>query len=79
MAAMFKKKKEEPINVDDLINAATGDDHEQFLAYLRQPHRAFMKPGRSVREEYGNWLADSARRKAAQAATTAGATGATNS
>jgi hypothetical protein len=74
-----KKKKGETISIEDLINAASAEDHEHFLAYLRQPRRAFSSPGRSVREEYGYWLADRARRRAAQAAMTASAAANTNS
>ncbi|MFZ0305327.1 MAG: hypothetical protein WAL75_21740 [Terracidiphilus sp.] len=74
-----KSKKSETLSVDDLINAATADEHELFLAYMRQPRRVFSQPGRSVREEYGYWLADRSRRRAAAAAASAAAVSAAGS
>jgi len=56
-------KKVEIFSTDDLINRATASEHEIFLAYLRQPNRTFSKPGRSVRDEYGCWLADREKRE----------------
>jgi len=56
-------KKGEAFSIDDLINRASAGGHEIFLAYLRQPSRTFSKPGRSVREEYGHWLADRKKRE----------------
>ncbi|HTW79871.1 MAG TPA: hypothetical protein VME23_10050 [Terracidiphilus sp.] len=76
-----KKKKGETYSVDDLINAASAQDHEMFLAYMRQPNRTFSRPGRGIREEYGYWLVDLAKKRSAMAATaaaTASSSGATN-
>jgi hypothetical protein len=79
-----KKKKGETYSIDDLINAASAQDHEMFLAYMRQPNRTFSRPGRGIREEYGYWLVDLAKKRAAIAATvassaaTASSSGATN-
>ena len=77
--AEIKMKKGETFSIDDLINTATADDHEIFLAYLRQPNRAFRKPGLSIREEYGYWLVDRAKNRAAPAAATATTAGAASS
>ena len=48
---------------EQLMNAATGEDYDAFLKYMRNPHRSFRKNGRGIREEYALWLADRARKK----------------
>jgi len=50
------------------IPEATIDDQESFRDYLTQEDRRFSKPGRSVDEEFGFWLADRAKKKAEAAA-----------
>ena len=41
----------------------TGEDYEAFQDYLRQQHRPFSKPGRSVTAEFEFWMADRAKKK----------------
>jgi len=59
------RKEAQQIPLEDLLNAATGQDHAEFLEYMKGNNRAFRKSGRGIREEYGFWLADRASRKAA--------------
>jgi hypothetical protein len=33
-----------------------GSDHDAWLRYLKQPRRAFKKPGQSVSDEFKQWL-----------------------
>jgi len=44
-----------------LPNYATREDYGEFLVYLKQDDRPFSQPGRSVKEEYGYWLANRKR------------------
>ena len=50
------------------LQAATAEDHEAFREHLKQEYRPFRKPGRSIDEEFGFWLADRARKRAEVAA-----------
>lgn len=43
----------------------TLQDYDDFQQYLREKHRRFMKPGRSVREEYVVWMAHRGKRHVA--------------
>jgi hypothetical protein len=52
------------------IPEATIDDQEAFRAYLTQEDRRFRKPGCSVDEEFSFWLADRAKKRAEEAAST---------
>ena len=54
---------EEPKPVD--AASATGEDHQEFVAYLRSGHRPFRKPGGTVDDEFKAWLADRAKKRAA--------------
>lgn len=42
--------------------SATAEDHREFVAYLRSGHRPFRKPGGTVDDEFGTWLADRAKK-----------------
>lgn len=61
-----KKKVAEVVPVEELLNAATAQDHEDFLEYMKQPIRTFRKTGRNVREEFAYWLAARAAKRAAE-------------
>jgi hypothetical protein len=56
---------------EQLLRAATAEDHEAFLAYMRRPDRAFRKHGHGVREEYALWLEDRGKKKPIGASETA--------
>ena len=43
---------------------ATSEDYAEFEQYLRQQHRQFRKPGRSVTGEFDVWLAERAKKRA---------------
>ncbi len=45
------------------VPAPAGEDYEAFQNYLRQQHREFRKPGRTVAAEFDFWLADRAKKK----------------
>lgn len=47
---------------------ATAADHQDFVAYLRQAHRPFKKPGMTVDDEFKAWFADRAKKRAAAGA-----------
>ena len=51
------------ISIDKLLNEATGEDHGEFMEYMKKPGRKFSKSGRGLREEYAYWLADRAAKK----------------
>jgi hypothetical protein len=54
--------------VQALPKSASPQDYAEFLHYLKQPNRQFEKPGRPVQEEYGYWLADRLKSRAASQA-----------
>lgn len=47
--------------------SATSQDHQEFVAYLRNSHRPFRKPGGTVDDEFRAWLTDRAKKRAAAA------------
>lgn len=49
------------VEPDDRFN---GDDHNAWVRYLTQPRRAFRKPGKSVQDEFNQWLVARAQLKA---------------
>lgn len=57
------KKEIHHIPIEKLLQEATGQDHAEFLEYMKLPGRKFSKSGRGVREEYAYWLADRAAKK----------------
>lgn len=61
----YKREEEVALSspAEELVNAATGEDYEAFLEYMRHPNRRFRKRGRRIREEYALWLADRARKR----------------
>lgn len=61
--AQTARKAEELKPVDTA--SATSEDHREFVAYLRNGHRPFRKPGGTVDDEFRAWLADRAKKKAA--------------
>lgn len=46
----------------------TAQDHQEFVAYLRQKHRPFKKPGMTIDDEFKAWLSDRAKKRPAIAA-----------
>jgi hypothetical protein len=63
-----QKKKHESETVPGLPYAASPQDYSEFVQYLKQPTRQFAKAGRPVQEEYGFWLAERNRIRAANQA-----------
>lgn len=59
--AISKVEEEKPVDTA----SATAEDHQEFVAYLRNRHRPFKRPGATVDDEFGAWLADRAKKKAA--------------
>lgn len=57
-----KRKVEEEKPVDTA--SATAEDHQEFVVYLRNGRRPFRRPGATVDDEFGAWLADRAKKKA---------------
>ncbi len=45
------------------VSAPAADDYDAFQNYLRQEHREFRKPGRTVAAEFDFWLADRAKKR----------------
>jgi hypothetical protein len=65
---IFGKQKKGPESGAGLPYSASQDDYGDFLNYLKQPGRQFARPGRPVQEEYGIWLADRNKMRAANQA-----------
>lgn len=57
------RKVEELKPVD--TGSATAEDHQEFVAYLRNGNRPFRKPGGTVDDEFRGWLTDRAKKRAA--------------
>jgi hypothetical protein len=54
---------EAPLAAPVEVRDPTGEDYEAFQDYLRQQHRQFSKPGRSVAGEFEFWMADRVKKK----------------
>ncbi|MGP8253207.1 MAG: hypothetical protein ACLQHF_14345 [Terracidiphilus sp.] len=63
-----QKKQHESEIIPVLPYAASANDYSEFLHYLKQPGRQFAKAGRPVQEEYGFWLAERNKIRAANQA-----------
>jgi len=63
-----RKKKHGIETAPGLPYAANQDDYSEFLHYLKQPGRQFAEVGRSLQEEYGFWLAERNKMRAASQA-----------
>jgi hypothetical protein len=56
-----RRRRMAPMHIEKLVNEATGDDHALFMEAMRKGNRPHLRTGRSMREEFGYWLADRAK------------------
>lgn len=70
--AISKIGEEKPVDT----SSATAEDHQEFVVYLRNGRRVFRRPGATVDDEFGAWLADRAKKREADGVMTS--TGPTN-
>jgi hypothetical protein len=61
---LFEGKKKALQSVESgPLPEGSSDDYDLFVEYLRGKDRKFLKPGRSIHEEYEAWSADRAKRR----------------
>ncbi len=68
---LFGKEKHEddsqkiPLSLpaEQLLKAATAEDDEAFLEYMRRPNRHFQRRAKGIREEYALWLEDRTKKR----------------
>jgi len=67
---VFGKQTEKHVSeaVPGLPYNASPEDNSEFVQYLKQPGRQFARAGRPIKDEYGLWLAERNRMRAANQA-----------